>query len=372
MTAEEYYEKGCALYELWMRHDDRSGLKESLHYLNTAIGLKPDYADAYHKRAHVCRSYSLYISDDAVSDFKSDIKRALCLYEAMSGQDKRNPVMHYKLGLVHCDLHDYMKALSHLRRALRLDPSYADACAEIGDIYNRRKRQYKKALDYYNRAVELDGNNASYYIWRGNCFEGLRQYDRALNDYNTGMMKESSEPYTGNMRAELYLKLQMWDEAIKDYKVFRSSRPSSYRLFLGFRQGIRGGPNFELYISSQEKDSSWWISDEVFLEFIWYFSTKRKRFNYYGPTNVYSGRELKRLQKKLEGHLLILEHIGSYADFLSHVISTRFVYTIIREFDEPEKNWPEYLELMKSANRHLLSMVTEAEDRGEALYIEGI
>jgi len=372
MTAEEYYEKGSALYELWIRNDDRSGLKESLHYINMAIGMKPDYADAYWKRAHVCRSNSLQISNDAKSNFMSDINRSLILYQAMLERDMQDPVLHYKLGLVYQDLHDYKKALFHLRKALKLNPSYAEACAAIGFIYNRVKRRYKRALEYYNRAIELDGSSFGYYMWRGNCFERLRQYDRALDDYNTGMAMESSEHYTGKRRAELYLKLQMWDEAMRDFKAFRSNDPSSRSPFLGFRQNNRGGPNFQLYISSHGKEDSWWINDMVFLEFMWDFSTKRKRFNYHGPTNVYSGRELKRIGRKLEDHLRCLESISKYSDFLSHVIETEFVDTLIRKFDDPDRNWPEYLELMEAANRHLVSMVTEAESMGEALYIEGI
>lgn len=378
MTAEECFTKGSSLYELWNRNEDENCLREALKYLTMAIELKPEYADACHKRARVYRSYRVFISSDEIKGLDQDLTRALHIYQEMLQLNQSYPEVHYKLGLVYRDLKDWRKSLFHLRKALNLDPAYVEVWAEIGDIYSWEKRCYKKALEYYNRAVELDGSIADYYLGRGKCFEGLRQYQCALRDYTMGMALESDNWSFSNMRGELYLKLQMWDEAIRDYTVFRTVEPPPHRPFLGFRQGIRGGHNFELYIAESEPHvtpwdpDSWCIDDMVFVEFVKYFSTTRKHFNHYGPTNIYSGRELKRIHRKLEEHLKRLETIGGYNDFFSHVIETNLVYTLIREFDDLKNTWPELLELMKAANRRLLSRVCEAESRRDRLFIEGI
>ncbi|KGG14835.1 tetratricopeptide repeat protein [Prochlorococcus sp. MIT 0603] len=46
------------------------------------------------------------------------------------------------------------------------------------------KREFNKALKFYDKLIELEDNNFSYYNNRACCYEELDELERAINDYN--------------------------------------------------------------------------------------------------------------------------------------------------------------------------------------------
>jgi tetratricopeptide (TPR) repeat protein len=43
---------------------------------------------------------------------------------------------------------------------------------------------YERAIEDYNKTIELDPNYAEAYNNRGNAYSGLKEYERAIEDYN--------------------------------------------------------------------------------------------------------------------------------------------------------------------------------------------
>ncbi len=185
-TAEEYYARGTSRYDLWEESWNKRYLRDALKYLTRAIELKPDYADAYHKRSRIYRSYQVFISWDDIEEMEHDLIKALELYKEILKRDRHNPLLHYGLGLAYSDSDNCSRALRHLRKALEYDPSNPEIYAAIGDIYRDKKRQFKKALDYYDRAIELEDHRAWYYLARGECLEKLGKFESALGDFAKG------------------------------------------------------------------------------------------------------------------------------------------------------------------------------------------
>ena len=67
-------------------------------------------------------------------------------------------------------LKNYDRALSDYNQVIRLDPSYAIAYNNRGDIYLEQK-DYNKALSDYNQAIRLAPNFALAYRNRGKMFK---------------------------------------------------------------------------------------------------------------------------------------------------------------------------------------------------------
>jgi tetratricopeptide (TPR) repeat protein len=64
-----------------------------------------------------------------------------------------------------------------------LDPNSADAYNNRGTVYSDLK-EYERAIEDYNKTIELDPNSADAYNNRGTVYYNLMQYERAIEEYN--------------------------------------------------------------------------------------------------------------------------------------------------------------------------------------------
>ena len=103
---------------------------------DAAIRLKPDFADAYAKRASA----------------------------------------KYSLG-------DYNASIKDYDTAIRTGLDYAAAYVNRG-VAKRSLRDYKGAIQDYNTAIRLDPENVEAYLNRGNAKSDLGDYEMAIEDYN--------------------------------------------------------------------------------------------------------------------------------------------------------------------------------------------
>ena len=76
------------------------------------------------------------------------------------------------------------KAIQDLNTAIKLNPQYFDAQANLGFTYVSMEN-YKKAIPYFNKAIEINPNFADVYVWRGSCYEELKELAKARADYTT-------------------------------------------------------------------------------------------------------------------------------------------------------------------------------------------
>ncbi len=73
----------------------------------------------------------------------------------------------------------YMEALNAFDRAIRFDPSYADAYEGRGSVLYQLER-YAEALASYEQAINLDAQFAQAYFGKGNVLYYLKRYSEAL------------------------------------------------------------------------------------------------------------------------------------------------------------------------------------------------
>ncbi|HID19571.1 MAG TPA: tetratricopeptide repeat protein, partial [Methanophagales archaeon] len=82
-------------------------------------------------------------------------------------------------GIVFAMSGEYEKAIECFNKAIELDPNYARAYYNRGNAYYYLK-QYERAIEDYNKTLELDPNYAYAYNNRGNAYSDLMQYERAI------------------------------------------------------------------------------------------------------------------------------------------------------------------------------------------------
>jgi tetratricopeptide (TPR) repeat protein len=79
------------------------------------------------------------------------------------------------------------------------------------------KGDFERAIKDYNKAIELNPEDADAYINRGNAYSGLTQYERALEDYNTVIELNPDYVDAYNNRGNAYAEKGNFERAIEDF-----------------------------------------------------------------------------------------------------------------------------------------------------------
>ncbi|MBI4743218.1 MAG: O-antigen ligase family protein [Actinobacteria bacterium] len=75
-------------------------------------------------------------------------------------------------------------AESELKKSLEIYPYWISSRANLG-FYYFLKNQYKKAVDEFNRVLEIDSEDFYTYFYLGKCYEGLGERDKAISAYKS-------------------------------------------------------------------------------------------------------------------------------------------------------------------------------------------
>jgi tetratricopeptide (TPR) repeat protein len=186
-TAETCWNVAYKLYE-------EKKQAERMPFLNRAIELKPDYANAYNSRGNA--------------------------YSALK---------------------QYEQAIADYNHAIELDPKYVYAYNGRGNAY-RKLKQYERAIADYNHALELDPKYANAYNGRGNAFLWLKKTEQAKSDYNRA---RELEPKDVNLRwmAEwaAMSKKRVRQEIVEEFENIAAVDPQHYVAYLcrGVALGLR-------------------------------------------------------------------------------------------------------------------------------------
>jgi tetratricopeptide (TPR) repeat protein len=68
---------------------------------------------------------------------------------------KTDPDIYYNLGIEYINAGEFRKAARALKKAFQLNPEDADACYNLGVLYEVYLGDKKQALDYYSRYINL-------------------------------------------------------------------------------------------------------------------------------------------------------------------------------------------------------------------------
>lgn len=169
-TALENYNNGCTFLE-------NKEYENAVTAFSVAIGYQFDYIDAYKKRA-VARKLS------------GDLEGALRDYEFIAAFKPEDAVTYNNMGNIYFKLGYYENAVEAYLQALSIDSNFdlaiknkniAEKCLnknyylEKGIKLLDDKTDYKTAISYFNRAIELDKENSLAYEYRGKCYFALSE-----------------------------------------------------------------------------------------------------------------------------------------------------------------------------------------------------
>lgn len=155
------------------------------------------------------------------------------------------------------------QALKLLKVCLGLDPDMKQAIKLLRTVQKLvrtkeegnaafKAKDYKKAIDLYTEAVQLDATNkdmnSKILNNRAQAYISLKEHDNAINDCNEALRLDPSYVKAQKIRAKAHGASGNWEEAVRDYKAVAESNPTER----GIQEDIRRA---ELELKkSQRKD----------------------------------------------------------------------------------------------------------------------
>jgi tetratricopeptide (TPR) repeat protein len=91
-------------------------------------------------------------------------------------------VLANKTGIAYHQLQDLRNAEKYYKKAIKLDPHYAEAVNNLGTVYYAHK-SYKKAIKQYRKALRITPNSASILSNLGTALFARKKYDQASQVY---------------------------------------------------------------------------------------------------------------------------------------------------------------------------------------------
>lgn len=163
---EYYYWRGKSYAKLGDHYYD-----DALTDFKKAVELQPTFKEAIREMAGLYRD-------------NNKKKEAILAYNSYIGFDK-DPQVYMELFKLHRspDINFMNEAIQDLSSAIIINPSYKEAYFNRGLLLYQVNKDYKKAFDDFNSAVQLDSLNAETRYWRGTCYLNFNQLQQASADY---------------------------------------------------------------------------------------------------------------------------------------------------------------------------------------------
>jgi len=192
---------------------DRNGDHEArIGYMNKAIALAPDFAEAYAGRGNGYLAESKY--DLALADFD----KAVALKPELSAMLQQTfEVTYVERGGLYVKDGNYGAAIDDYTRALQLNPSNIRALNDRGDAYNMTG-DFGRAIADFTKAIESDPSYPYAYSNRGLSYLKIGRTDQALSDLDKAIELNDQSNSTYFVRGEVYRSKSNFKSALADFQ----------------------------------------------------------------------------------------------------------------------------------------------------------
>ncbi|MDJ0735935.1 MAG: tetratricopeptide repeat protein [Nostocaceae cyanobacterium] len=167
----------------------------------------------------------------------------------------------YKEANILAELQHKQKALETYEKAIELNPDYAEAWNGKGKILYDLN-QYKSALAAYDKAIQIEPEYLDAWIGRGFTLHKLQRYQEANFSFDKVLQQENNYPEIWNTKGDALINLKQYDAAIKAYDQAITLQPDSYQTWYkkglalqnlrlydnaldAYKQALRIKPNYE-------------------------------------------------------------------------------------------------------------------------------
>jgi tetratricopeptide (TPR) repeat protein len=157
---------------------------------------------------------------------------ALNAYKKAYATDSTNPELNYRIAKSLLNQKQFKEALDYIDKTLQLDSSYYDAYIMGGDIYTlygvqqadnpeAQQQLLSNAIFYYNLYLEKTGDSGRANYYRGKAYFSLNDYENAVKDFQSAQRQGVDKPDLMALIGRSYSRLKDYSravEALNDYE----------------------------------------------------------------------------------------------------------------------------------------------------------
>jgi tetratricopeptide (TPR) repeat protein len=125
-------------------------------------------------------------------------------------------VIYFDRGVTLYNIREYDRAIQDYDQALELNPQFAQAVFSRGNALGE-KGQFDRAIQDYGQAIKLNPNYAIAFNNLGYVWDEMHDFDRAIEDYDRAIDLNPQYAQAFNNRGMAYANKVDWDRAIRDY-----------------------------------------------------------------------------------------------------------------------------------------------------------
>ena len=210
---------------------------QSLKYLNRALELNPNYAEAliqrglislakkdtvnalldlekaYHLKKHIKQIWHLVLNlKMEVKDFKNTIAIA----EQMVQYNPLDEKIFASIALCHHKLKNYIKAELFFKKAISIKPDYAEAWVNLG-LAVKDQGRLDNAIEAFKKAISIKPDFAEAYNNMGTVLKDLEKLDEAIEAFKKAISIKPDFAEAYNNMGTVLKDLEKLDEAIEAY-----------------------------------------------------------------------------------------------------------------------------------------------------------
>lgn len=124
---------------------------------------------------------------------------------------------------------EFKTAVMYYTKALEIHDRFFKAYFNRGFAYDKLE-EYDKAIEDYTKALEIEPNNAFGYYNRGISLDKMKEYDAAIDNFSKAISLDSKRADFYHNRGFAYRKKKEIDKAIKDYSKAVELDPSHFKV----------------------------------------------------------------------------------------------------------------------------------------------
>ena len=154
-------------------------------------------------------------------EIKGNYKKAIENYISASNLKPKNPAYLTQLAEAYYQIDEYEKAIENWKKVQNIDPGY-----EINYINKAIAEWIKDDADYEQAIIDCDiyisrnsknEKSSVVYSLRGDCKYWLEQYDDAIEDFNKALELEGDNVTDLKNRAKTYYQMKEYEKALDDF-----------------------------------------------------------------------------------------------------------------------------------------------------------
>lgn len=145
--------------------------------------------------------------------------KAVELYHKALKDTERDELFYHKIADICIRKNDADSAIECYRKALDANPNNRDLLVKAATVTQTFfPDNIDDAIDYYNRLLEIEDNNAQIYYELGHLY--LRKSDKihSIMAFKLALEKDSDNPFYNNSLAYAFVQAELYDEAIEHYQ----------------------------------------------------------------------------------------------------------------------------------------------------------